>query len=157
MNITAPLHHTFFALFVSALLLLSGCASSPKSPSQSDTAKQQTNEELVVSPKPSHTEKPAQAPVIARDMDRQPEELEAVTYLLDQAQLALKGLNAERASALSMRALQIERKSPRAYLILAQSYLVQKKSDLSKATAKQGLLYAPRQSLLGQKLRELAN
>lgn len=161
MKTTAIGGRFFYALmFFCALANFSGCSSLPAE-SAPHTDESGTAEGTVTSGAEDNSKQdkqglPPQAPVVARELPKQPAELEAVTYLLDQAQLALDNADADKANALSTRALKIDRKSPRAYLVLAESYLVQKKRALARSTAKQGLLYAAKNSVIGRQLQQLA-
>lgn len=146
----------FFALCFSVMLVFSGCSSVPDieentkvdSPAEQEgNAVEGTTEENV---KP-----PPQSPVLAREIKDQQPELDAVKYLLDQALQALENNETERAIALSDRALKVDRKSPRAYLVLAQAYYLEKRSDRARITARQGLLYTSAGSFIGRQLSKI--
>ena len=91
-----------------------------------------------------------------RDIASEINESDAVSYLLNEAERALDNKEIDRAIALADRAIQVERKSPRAYLILAQAYYAENKLGLVVELAKQGLLYAAENSPVGKKLLRLS-
>ena len=142
--------------FVFAMVLpVIGCVTTP----DQQTGPVESNGELAEPGKrrteDSMPDEPAQEPILAREIQQQEPELAAVKYLLDQAQKALDNFEVDRASALSDRALQIDRKSPRAYLVLAQIQSLKKKPEQARVIARQGLLYTPENSLVGQQLLAL--
>ena len=96
-----------------------------------------------------------QAPVSVRSLDREELELPAVAYLLDQAEDALINNDLDRAAALSDRALQIERKSARAYLIIARAHQLGNNLRSALSSARQGLLYTTENSFVGRQLTAL--
>ena len=104
----------------------------------------------------TNTTEPSGAPVLVRDIASEINESDAVSYLLNEAERALDNKEIDRAIALADRAIQVERKSPRAYLILAQAYYAENKLGLVVELAKQGLLYAAENSPVGKKLLRLS-
>lgn len=140
-----------------ASLVFAGCSSVQKAPplSERDLPDAGAVPEDQRPSSEQEVEAPAKAPVLARDVEEKEPELAAVTYLLDQAEEALANNEPDRAGALSDRAIQIDRKSPRAYLIMALSHLAENKLDHAIASARQGLLYTSEKSEVGQKLKAL--
>ena len=147
-------------IFVCGLLIAS-CASVPNVLERPDAGSAATEEsaESASEARDKATpvgKTPAHAPVIAREIERQEPELEAVKYLLNQAEDALENSETGRAGALLNRVLQIDRKSPRAYLVLAKVFYLEENPGQAKVTAQQGLLYTSRYTPVGRQLTKLA-
>ncbi len=70
----------------------------------------------------------------------------AVSSLVEQAQVEYQLADFTRAIALAERALRINRRSPEAYLVLAQSYWQQSLSEQARQFAKKGLRYSEQDS-----------
>jgi len=147
------------------MLGLWGCVSAPTTPSRppplvSGHIEQQQQEviDAVILEDENVSKEPPQTPVLARDLSREKrkeEELPAVAYLLNQAQSALDKNEFNQAAALADRALQIDRKSSRTYLILALVEAYNGRPNLVRQLAKQGLLYTSPNSSIGRQLSAL--
>jgi len=142
-------------VLISTLLFFAGCTTAPDLPEEPVSNRSGETHGDSSEQQETSIEPPAHAPVAVRELEETETELPAVAYLLNQAEVALNKNESDRASALSARALQIDRKSPRAYLVLAQAYRLE--GDLSRATAsaRQGLLYVSENSEIGRQLKEL--
>ena len=86
------------------------------------------------------------------DRNQIPDESEAVKYLLDSAEQAIRADDYSRAQSLADRALRIERRSARAYLVFAE--VQHRTGNIGGALdfARQGLAYASEDSDVGQEL-----
>lgn len=154
---TLVINSTLFrtaALALFALFLLLGCTSSQRIPDASEESPQNGVEgggqETSVP-----TELPPDGAVAVREIEAVQVELAAVKYLLDSAQEALLNNQLDRAEAVANRALKIDRRAARAYLVKAEAQYRLENYQQSLVTAEQGLIYAPSDSNIGIGLRLL--
>lgn len=147
----------FFAVF---LFIIAGCSTTSQFPAPaSDKGEEVTSpyesDVLDSATESIQKEMPSKTPVTARDLDQDhsaQQELPAVSYLLNLAENALEEEDFEKANALADRALKIERKTARAYLILALVQDRQGSIQRAYSLAKQGLLYTSEKTDVGKGL-----
>lgn len=111
-------------------------------------------------PETKQPEKPVEPPVIPQAVPQTQAPApapssKAVTSLVDQARAQYKAKNYQAAVATAERALKIDRRSPEAYLVLAQSYVQMANNQLAIQFVQQGIRYAQAGSDLAQTLKEL--
>ena len=149
--------------FCVLLMLTTGCASvapyaedSSSTPSTREAESKARGQDVATRKAPSERSGEVRAP-IAREAEDFSGEIEAVRFILDQAEQSLNVEDYRKALSLTERALRIQAKAPRAYLIAAQSYRQQGEAEQARNIAKQGLLYASPRTTLHHSLRKIVS
>ena len=146
-----------FLLF--GILLAAGCSTVPSTqhPQQPSQQSPQSGPQSQTSDKAPAAEpaSPPSAPVAVREVARKEPEPEAVAYLLDQSQSELNRARYVQAQVLAERALRIDRKAARAYLLLAKIHKASGDLVRAKQFARQGLLYVDSGSSVGRALKQI--